>query len=289
MRHILNTRTHQKTNKQFRPFVSSLFLGVVLAHSTFALENTLQRLENNDPTLTSVRFWNFGEPAGKATTRLFKAIATNTHLESIEVSMEAGFGRDQDLGIRLSNACLTNYNTKVAKGKLIRKWQVKDTSVRILAGAIRACPTLRTITFRNALFGHKYRTELGEAIRDNHHLTTVRLEIDLNSTVADLIAGNPSLETLDVAHNVDLTLPENQFISFLRKVHAHPILRELSLEQSGEVYIYRDYLRALELHRLQTPGYHLETLTTGLDLGIQARAKVVEAQEPVLKKKKGVV
>jgi hypothetical protein len=240
--------------------------------STIALDNTLSRLERNDPTLTSVRFWNFGEPSNSATLRLFNALSHNTHLQSIEVSMEAGMGRDADIGVRLSNACLKRYSTDVKSNTGIEKWIINDKCVKALADALRANTSLTSIHFSNALFAPKHLVDLGTAIRGKNTLRKVTLGVALNSTVALEVVRNPNLVFLNLDDNVDLTLPDRDIGPFFQGVHDHPNLHTLSLKSCGELYIHLTDL--FYLSRLaQEPGYHLKAFSTNVDIEDKVRQR----------------
>ena len=263
-----------KTARYFGRFFSTGFLLLLQVTNTFSieniLENTIARLERNDPTLTSVRFWNFGEPSTKATFRLFTALGNNTHLQSIEVSTEAGMGQEAELGIRLSDACLKRYSTNVKEGTTIKKWIVNDKSVRALANSMRTNNSLTTIHFANALFANQHLVDLGTAIKAKNRLRSVTLGIDLNSTVAVQIIQNVHLTTLNLDDNVDLTIPEDNLRPFFQAVHEHPNLRSLSLKECGELYMYT--MDLAHLRRLTTvPTYHLKTLTTDVNINEHLR------------------
>lgn len=237
-----------------------------------ALDNTLSRLERNDPTLTSVRLWNFGEPSNKASFRLFNALRNNTHLQSIEVSMEAGMGSDAAIGVRLSNACLNRYSTDVKAKTVIKKWMINDKCVKALADALRTNTSLTALHFSNALFPSKYLVDLGAAIRGKNTLRRVTLGVALNATVAFEVIRNPNLVYLNLDDNVDLTLPDHHVGPFFQGVHDHPNLHTLSLKSCGELYIHLTDLYCLS--RLATvPGYHLKVFHTDVDIEDKVRQR----------------
>ena len=261
----LSSNLYFKT-KNFKNIFAPCF-AIILASitATNSLDDTLKRLERNDPTLTEVRFWNFGEPSNKATNRLFKAIEKNSHIKKIEVSIEAGMGADETLGVRLNNSCLKKYSDRVKGGTIIKPWLVKDSEVMVIAKALRENNSLTELCIKNSIFQKKHFSELGSSIRDNHNIINLTLEIDLNANLASMILGNPILQSIDISKNVDLTLPQEDFASFLSQVHNHPTLQTLRIKECGEISLYKADLLIIS-NLIKIPHYHLKVFDIGFDI-----------------------
>lgn len=209
------------------------------------LTEVLEKIEQNDESTTLLRFWNFGEPADQATTKLFNALRNNTHLKSIEISWEAGLGQDEEVGIRFNNACLRNYKD-LKKGQTdMNKLKVGAGAVKAMAQALQANRTLETLILPDAILDKKNLPALSTSLKNHSSLKTLTLGIDMGATTAAKIIQNPHLQVVNFSGNVDLTIPENDFFSFIRHVYRHPTLQELKIENCGELYLYKHCLALL--------------------------------------------
>jgi hypothetical protein len=216
--------------------ISAFYLYSLTAYTSNPLVETLERIERNDPTFTTARFFNFGEPMDAAVKRLFIGVRNNTHLTNLEISFEAGLGGADERGLRLSNRCLNAY--KDSNTKIVKKAVIKDATVGVIADALSINQSLIEFTFKNALFGQRYMLDLAEAIHSHNNIRILSLGIDLRGNFASRIVDNPHLQNLTLKENVDLTISEEEFMSFIRKAAEHPNLQRLVIEDCGEVSMF---------------------------------------------------
>lgn len=244
-------------------FISIFFLFSSLPFDAFSMEPNknqqklslaIKKIQENDPEMKSIRFWNVGEEDDEALIMLFQAIENNKTLEYLEISAEAYKDRSS---IKLTNNCLKNYNEDTPKTPqtLYGVWQASEETVQVIAKAIKNNTTLKEFCLKNGMIpqNHKSRSLLGAALGSNKSIERLVLHriVGLEGRLAYLLLSNEHLKVLDVTENEDLTAIQEYFSLFIRTVQTHKSLTSLFLKGSCES-CFIPYLRPLlEIKNLQ--------------------------------------
>lgn len=223
-------------------FFSVLCLLLSPSNNAFSMEredgekltSVIRKIAENDPSVTSIRFWNIRYKEDQALKQLFKALENNKHVESIEISFDAFKDKTS---VKLCNECLKKYNNNVPKNNMTLNgtwmWQANNSVVGEIAKTIKNNTSLKTVCFKHMWISQASRKVLGDAFRDNQSINKLILQIDgLNTDLTLPIVRNPRIKHLDLSGNPFLSAINDGFLEFIDEIIAQNSIQALCLKDS---------------------------------------------------------